>query len=382
MRGSIRKRGSAWEYTINLEPDPITGKRKRKSKGGFRTKKDCEAAMNKILVKVENGDYFKASDMNIREFLDHWISIYKSNIAASTYQRYKEFNKNITSEIGGLKLSKLKPIHIQNMYKNLEDNLSSGTVLKIHRMFHLALKHAVNWQMINNNPTNYVTAPKRNKFEVKVWDADTANSFLENIYGTNLYIPVMLALTTGMREGEIAALKWNNINFKEHFISVTHNFQRVGNNYELKPPKTAKSKRNISMLDLTFKSLKTYRKSQIKNMLKSKTTYSDEGFVCAWDDGRPYRPHYIADMFRSSVKNLGYPVIRFHDLRHTHATILLSKGVNPKIVSERLGHSTVSITLDIYSHVLPNIQKEAVEKLNSIFNLTKRNLTSSNGRQM
>jgi len=121
------------------------------------------------------------------------------------------------------------------------------------------------------------------------------------------------------------------------------------------------------MLDLTFKSLKTHRKSQIKNILKSKTTYNDEGFVCTWYNGQPYRPHYISDMFRSSIKKLGYPVIRFHDLRHTHATILLSKGVNPKIVSERLGHSTVSITLDIYSHVLPNIQKEAVEKLNNIF---------------
>lgn len=367
MRGSIRKRGSLWEYTINLEPDPITGKRRRKSKGGFKTKKDCEASMNKILVKVENGNYFEASNMTVREFLDHWINIYKSNIEASTYERYKEFSKNIANHIGGMELSKLKPIHIQNMYKNLETNLSSGTVLKIHRMFHLALKHAVNWQMINNNPTDYVTAPKRNKFEVKVWDTDTLNNFLKDVYGTNLYIPAMLALTTGMREGEIAALKWNNVSFKEHFISVTHNFQRVGNNYELKSPKTAKSKRNIAMMDLTFKALKTHRKSQLKHMLKNETSYNDEGFVCAWDNGQPYRPHYISDMFRNSVKKLGYPIIRFHDLRHTHATMLLSKGVNPKIVSERLGHSTVSITLDIYSHVLPNIQKEAVEKLNDIF---------------
>ena len=170
-----------------------------------------------------------------------------------------------------------------------------------------------------------------------------------------------------MREGEIAALKWNNVSFKEHFISVTHNFQRIGNNYKLKSPKTAKSKRNIAMMDLTFKALKTHRKSQIKRMLKNETSYNDEGFVCAWDNGQPYRPHYISDMSRNSVKKLGYPIIRFHDLRHTHATMLLSKGVNPKIVSERLGHSTVSITLDIYSHVLPNIQKEAVEKLNDIF---------------
>lgn len=202
---------------------------------------------------------------------------------------------------------------------------------------------------------------------MKVWDSSIAFKFLDEIKGTNCYIPVMLALTTEMRQGEIAALKWSDINLNYGFISVVHNFQRVKNQYELKEPKTERSKRSIAMMELTIKELKKHKNRQMKLITNIENANMGENFVCAWDDGSPFRPHYISDIFRDAVIKLKYPRIRFHDLRHTHATMLLSKEVNPKIVSERLGHSTISITLDTYSHVLPTMQKEAVKKLNDIF---------------
>lgn len=176
----------------------------------------------------------------------------------------------------------------------------------------------------------------------------------------------MLALTTGMREGEITALKWSNINFEDGFLSVIYNFQRSGNHYILTQPNTDKSKRSIAMMELTIKELKYHKKMQLEKKIKLGKTYNDQDFICALENGNPYRPHYISDLFRENIIKLGYPRIRFHDHRHTHATMLLSKGINPKIVSERLGHSTINITLDIYTHVLPNMQKEAVKKLDSI----------------
>jgi integrase len=348
--------------------DPLTNKRLRKSKSGFRTKKECEAALAEIITKLDKGEYFEASDMNLKEYLIYWLDIYKSKIAPSTLQRYQEYSNYAIKHIGNIKLEKLKPINLQKLYVKLEETLTSGTVLKVHRMLHLALKHAVNWQMINSNPADAVTAPKANKTEMKVWSPEISAKFMNGIRGTTAFLPVMLALTTGMRRGEISALKWSNVNFKDGFISITHNMQRVdGNHYELKPPKTDKSARTIAMMDITIKELKEHRKKQLEIKLLMGYEYKDENFVCAWEDGRPYTPHYISDIFRKYVLKLDFPKIRFHDLRHTHATMLLSKGVHPKVVSERLGHSTINITLDTYSHVLPNMQKEAVKKLNVLF---------------
>lgn len=370
MRGHVRKHGSNWQYTVELEPDPVTNKRRQKSKGGFRTKKECEKALAEIITKLENGQYFEIKKTNVREYLNYWLDAYaKISVAPSTYTRYNQFATTIIQYLGNVSLEKLKPADIQHFYTELtkKSKLSNNTILKIHRMFHLSLKHAVQWQILFYNPTNNVKAPKFTKSEMKVWTSETADNFLKDIKDTTLYLPVMLAITTGMRQGEIAALKWKNVNFENGFISVTHNMQRIENRYELKKPKTAKSKRSIAMMDLTIKELKKHKTFQKELLLSMGKHLDDDNFICCWDDGSPYTPHYISDNFRKYVSKLQYPKIRFHDLRHTHATMLLSKGVNPKIVSERLGHSTVSITLDTYSHVLPNMQKEAVKKLNNLF---------------
>lgn len=370
MRGHVRKHGTGWQYTVNLETDPATGKRRQKSKGGFKTKKECEQAMNELMAQLESGMFFESKELVLREYIDYWLENYaKVNVAASTFELYKSFSKNIVQHIGNLTLKETKPAHIQNFYSKLlqDKSISKRQILKIHRMLHEALKHAVQWQLIINNPTDSVTAPRPEKTSIKVWDIDTSFNFLKDIKNTNLYIPVMLALTTGMRLGEIAALKWSDINFKDGFISVTHNFQRVENQYILKQPKTEKSKRSIAMMELTIKELITHKNKQKYDKIKQGNLYDDQDFICTWENGKPLRPHYISDLFRNYILRLDYPRIRFHDLRHTHATMLLSKGVNPKIVSERLGHSTVNITLDIYTHVLPNMQKEAVKKLDSIF---------------
>lgn len=378
MRGHIRKRGVGYQITIEMERDPITKKRKQKSVSGFKTKKEAEIALADLITQVEKGEYFETENMCLKEYLDHWLETYvKVSVSLSTQIRYKEFCVTISKHIGKVSLKQLKPNVIQNFYSNLidEGRLAKSTILKMHRMLHLALKHAVGWQMINNNPAVNVTAPKPEHVEMKVWDADTVKLFLEKIKNDAIYIPVLIAVTTGMRQGEICALKWDNINFKTESISVKHTLQKYKKEFILNQPKTKKSIRTIDMMALTIKELKEHRKNQLEMIMLFRHEYNDENYVCAWNDGRPYDPHYVSKKFADTVddiymnenKKIKFPKIRFHDLRHTHATLMLQQGINPKIVSERLGHSQIGITLDTYSHVLPNMQKEAVEKLNAVF---------------
>lgn len=370
MRGHVRKHGTGWQYTIELEPDPTTGKRRQKSKGGFNTKKECEKAMNQLIVELEKGNYFEASSITLKEYLIYWMDNYAStNVAPSTLKRYKISISDINSYLGGTLLSKLKPINIQNLYTKLleEKQQSKSTILKTHRTLSIALKHAVNWQLINSNPCNNVQPPRPDKIDMKVWDVKAANKFLVTIKNDVIYLPVLIALQTGLREGELCALKWENVDLTSKTLSVKYTLQKINEKLSLKEPKTKKSKRTIALMDSTINILKEYKKQQALYKLTLGEEYYNENYVCAWNDGRPFDPLYLSKKFPKLIEKYNFPYIRFHDLRHTHATMLLQQGVNPKIVSERLGHSTISITLDTYSHVLPNMQKEAAEKLNELF---------------
>lgn len=380
MRGHIRKRGSGYQIIVDMGRDPVTNKRKQKSVGGFKKKIDAEKALAQLITKIERGEHFETQNMELSQYLQHWLITYaKVNVAPSTYIRYTQFVTIITDKIGTIELSKLKPLHIQNFYNNLisENRLSNSTILKVHRLLHLAFKHAIGWQTMLINPCQSVQPPRAEKIEMTVWDIDSVNYFLDSIKESTIFIAVVIALQTGMREGEISALKWENIDFDHKMIYVTHSLQRIEGQLVRKVPKTKKSIRPIAMIQNTINILQEHADEQEK--IKSESDgYCDSGFVIAWPDGRPYDPHYISKKFAQIIKSINkelknnnkkeLPVIRFHDLRHTHATLLLKQGVNPKIVSERLGHSTVSITLDLYSHVLPNMQKEAAQKLDLLFN--------------
>lgn len=369
MRGSIIKRGKSYSIIVELGRDG-NGKRKQKWFSGYKTKKEAEKELNEILVKLEKGDYFESEKMALKDYLEYWLSTYaKVNLAPSTYKRYTEFSNTIKKHLGTIELNKLKPANIQNFYSNLieEGKLSNSTILKIHRMLHLSLKHAVQWQMTSNNPSDAVQAPRADKVEMKIWSVEEANEFLQKIKGTTLYMPVLLALQTGMRQGEICALMWDNIDLKAKSISVVNSLQKIDGNLTLKKPKTKNSIRNIALMDTTSRELFIHKKKQNELKLYMGGEYINDNFVCSWEDGRPLDPMYIAKKFNKVVRDLGFKQIRFHDLRHTHATMLLQNGIHPKIVSERLGHSQIGITLDTYSHVLPNMQKEAVQRLDEMF---------------
>lgn len=363
MRGYIKKeKNGTYTYCVYVGTD-TEGKKKYKRKRGFKTRKECEAALAEVINQIEKGTLVANEKMLVKEYMEYWLETYpKNHCQPSTYKRYKEFLNDIIKYIGSHKLSKLNPLIIQKFYEDLnnERNLSNNTIIKIHRMFHLALKHAQKWQLIHLNPCDLVTPPKIIKAEMKYWQPDEISFYLEMIDKNEiLYKPTFLAVHTGLRVGELCALQWEDIDLINGTIRVNKTLQRVNGKLILKQPKTKNSNRIVTLLSSTIKFLKDLKKEAMEHKLKYGIEMS---YVLCWEDGRPLDPHYVSQKFPKLLEKYNLPKIRFHDLRHTHATLLLKLGTSPKIISERLGHSTVSFTLDTYSHVNVDMQRDEVSK--------------------
>lgn len=373
MRGHIKKRGSTWTIVFYVEVD---GKKKQKWIGGFKTKREAEAALAEYIQKATSGEITLAKDITFADFLQEWVKNYcEANLAPRTLRRYSEIIRiYLIPRLGNIKLQDLRPFHIQQHYTwllNKEEGpgLAPATVLYQHRIIHEALKHAVRWQLIPRNPAEAVEPPKVRKVEINVLTPEQVTGLLNHLLQERhvLFIPTLLAVTTGMRRGEICGLQWEDIDFEKSCLYIRHQLQRIDGRLVLRETKTAGSRRPVALDDTTLGLLKTHRKAQMENRLMFGPEYevANAGYVCTWPDGRLIDPDYITKAFAKVLDKIGLPRVRFHDLRHTHATLLLQEGVNPKIVSERLGHTDIRITLNTYSHVLPSIQKEAAEKVAS-----------------
>lgn len=344
---------------------------KKKSKQGY----NIEDVINKDKNKI-----------NVSELLDLWLNSKKSTVKYATYKFYKLFVSKIKKDLGDTKVRSLKPESIELKINNLLNTVSSTTASDYYTVLNIAYNWAVSREYVIKNPCNSIQKPKRTKKEMHVYNPEQLSKLLDAIKEKTIYIPVMLAATTGMRLGEICGLKWENINLDNGFIEIEHQLQEENKNLELVSLKTPSSQRKIVLLDYTIGELKKLKLRQEANRSYLGNNYNDENFVVCQNNGLPYHPTYISRNYRRILKDnkhkvniagktkslslyelLDIPLIRFHDLRHTHATFLLSQNVNPKIVSERLGHSSIKTTLDIYAHVLPGMQEQAISTLNKKF---------------
>lgn len=371
---TFRKRNDKWEFTVYTGELDSKGKRERLYKGGFKTKKEAEKAAALLMAKIENGTYFKVDKITFDIYMEKFLNSIKTQLANKTYTTYEYIaNKHLIPYFGKLELSRIKAIHIQEFYTESLKKVSSTTVRHFHNLLNKAFNQAIKWQIVNINPCLAVDKPKRTKTELKVYDEVQVNKLLERLKDMMAYYPTMLAVTTGMRLGEICGLTWDKVDLENGIIYVEKQLQKVDGSLELLPLKTESSKRKIILLDYTIKELKQLNIEQKENKLKYGEYYQETNFVvCQKKTGLPYDPEYISRNHLKVMKDYGIckeldiPYIRFHDLRHTHATLMLKANINPKIVAERLGHSSVNLTLNTYSHVLPDMQKEAVNKLNNI----------------
>jgi integrase len=244
--------------------------------------------------------------------------------------------------------------------------LSARTVLHHHRVLRNALQQALRWRLIPTNPADLVQPPRPTRKPVSVYSEVDARKLLAAFEGNWIQLPSAIALHTGMRRGEILALRWCDVDFERGAIRVRRSLEQVGSTLNFKSTKTGRG-RVIAMPSVLVRLLKGHKAKQAAERLLMGPMYADQDLVCAGFDGSPIVPHILSDAFRAAVQKTGLGRVTFHGLRHTHATILLRAGVHPKVVSERLGHSTVGVTLDVYSHVLPDMQEQAAQAIDEAF---------------
>jgi integrase len=368
-KGYFRKRGEKWSFTVDIGRDPVTGKRKQKTVSGFRTKKEAEAACAELLSKLNKGIYVEETDCTVDEFMEHFFRVYvRAQLRKRTIENYERVHKNyIHPALGAIKLKDLNVPMIQKMFSDMnEKGLSSSTLKTTYVVLKNALNKAVQWEMLQRNVMDKIPCPKVEKKERVTWTLEQAKQFLDmsRKRNPNYYIAFLLAIFTGMRKSEILGLQWKDIDFDNNLIYIQRSLlYKKGGEYEFDDVKSASSRRTIAIDSFVSAELKKHKIRQNEYKLAFGPEYQDWNLVVTTYKGTPMNQRALSTELYLIQEKLGLPKIRFHDLRHTHATILLQLGANPKVISERLGHSDIGITLDIYSHVIPNMQKEAAEKI-------------------
>jgi integrase len=366
MKGYIRKRGNAWSFTVDIGKDARTGKRKQKSQSGFKTKKEAQAALAELVNNVEKGNYHEPHKRLFREFAtDYFENTYKHKVKATSFETdWHVVRTHLIPFFGDFDLNDIDQFLVHEFYslKINEKKYSSSYIQKIHKMVRMLLKVAHTWEILRKDIASMIEPPRLDKTEMNVWTIEQVHTFLKISKHSRFHPIFFLAAYTGMRKGEILGLKWDDINFEEKTISIKRTLYKLADKFVLQQPKTKSARRIIYMDDDIIKILKKQKAKQNEERLKYAGVYMEQNMVFARPSGDFVFPSSLNTMFGRFIKRAGLPPIRFHDLRHTHATILLGMDINPKIVAERLGHASVQTTLDTYSHVMPSMKKQLSEQ--------------------
>ena len=370
MRGHIEKRGNKYSFILDIGRDPVTRKRRQKRVSGFTSERKARRAMVDMMADLNNNTYTEPTNVTLKKHITTWLNHKEKRVTIGTYNHYHSYaTHHIIPAIGHIKIQDLRPIQLQNFYDSLIDNskLSMRSIHHIHRIISNCLNMAVKMGEIQTNIASVVEPVKVPKTEQNYWDVEDVNAFVDSARGHIHFIGFYLAIFTGMRQGEILGLKWDCVDFDNKKIYVHRSIKRVGSGGELKDLKNNSSYRSITMSETLMRELKKHKSEQNEFKMRYRKDYDDQDFVVATKLGTFVLPSNIARAFRLIRNKLDIKQIRFHDLRHTHASLLFKQNVHPKIVQERLGHSSIETTLDTYSHMLPNMQETAAQKLDEMF---------------
>ena len=372
MKGHIRRRGErSWAIVLDLGRD-AEGKRVQKWHTVQGTKKEAERKLTEILHSMSTGFYVEPSKLTVGDFLDRWLTEYaQRQVSGKTYERYASIVKlHLKPELGNVVLSKLQPLQLEGAYtkwmktgrkkKDLEgpQGLSPRTVLQHHRVLHKALKMAVRWQLLARNPADAVEPPRFEQKEIRPLDEAGTAWMLEFARGTRLYVPILFSVAVGTRRGETLALRWIDLDLEAGTVSVRRSIEQTKDCLRFKETK-GKGARVLPLPSLLVEALNAHKMEQQKVAATLGREHNSGCLVFPNDEGGIWRPDNFTSAFVTLTEKSGLKGVRFHDLRHSHASQLLRQGVHPKIVQERLGHSGIAVTMDIYSHVLPGMQEKA-----------------------
>ena len=367
MKGHLRERSPGhWAIILDI-PDPKTGKRRRKWHSFTGTKKQAWIERARLISVVQAGSYFEPSKTTLSTFLACWLDHVRSHVTPKSHERYSGIvNQNIIPALGAVHLAKLKPAQISAAYSGALTNgrrdgaggLAPRTVGHMHRVLKQALGQAVRWELLTRNPADAVDPPKVDWKPMQTYDVPQTAELIEAVRNTPLLVPTLLAVLCGLRRGEVCALRWRNVDLTTGQISVVESLEQTKAGLRFKSPKSGKG-RTVALSATMVDELRAHRVKRAQDLLRLGVGLSNDDLVIAHADGSVVQPIYISQHWARTIRTTGLAHLRFHDLRHAHATHLLANGVHPKIASERLGHSKVGITLDLYSHVIPGMQEDA-----------------------
>lgn len=376
MTGHVRKRGNRWYYSFELPT--ISGERKRVERAGGKTKKEAQQNLRKAMSEYEEtGSIFEPKETSVADYLNFWLEEYVSlNLSKNTYDNYEGVIRvHLIPALGNLKMSAIAPETLQKYINNKHrDGYARQTLSIHHSILTNAFKQAVHpYKMLRENPMQYVVIPRKKreqttKDDLKILSLEEIQKVIDFVGRVNsFYIPLMIGFHTGMRRGEVCALKWDKVDLINGTIEVDKSMSHKDdeNNWVLGPPKNNASFRKFFMGATLTNILKEHQLQQKKNKIRYGSHYTDNDLVCTKENGEFVTPYSIK-WSCSNIKNKTGVDMGFHSLRHTHATLLLERGAPIKDIQAKLGHARASITIDTYSHLTEKMQDETVDILNDL----------------
>lgn len=378
---SIKKQSNGkWLAVVSAGVDPITGKRIQPKKR-FDTQAEAKDWAREIESKYKKGHRVQQSNMTLEEFLILWLNTYaKQNMNITTYDnRVIICEKKIIPTLGHHKLKDLTPLLINQAFSTLSEKHADSYVKTIYSTLKRALSFSVKWDLMETNIMDKVDPPRVKEKQKVTWNIDQVNFYIKKAKETmnpNYYIALLTIMYTGIRRGESLGLGWSDFNYENKTISIRRSvvFSKSVGVHIQEGTKTKSSNRQISISEFLADELKSHKSYQNQVRLSYGEEYKKHDLIACKDDGSPISPRQLLKIHEAHCKACKLSYIPIHGLRHTHASALLEAGIHPKVVQERLGHATISTTMDIYSHVIPNLQKEAADKFDQVMNSSKKSV--------
>ncbi|MCZ7535227.1 MAG: site-specific integrase [Acidimicrobiia bacterium] len=374
MRGYVGKRGKTWGYAVDVGRDPATGRRRQRTKGGFKTRREADAALAEVIRSVGTGTYVARDPQTLAEWIERWLPTMAPKIRPSTLSDYRKSLAHVTRQIGHVRLQALRPLDLEELYATLlkeghrfGGGLAPKTVRNVHIALRRSLADAERFGLVHRNVAALVKAPAPTRPDLTTWSAPEVSQFLASVEAHRLGPAFRLLAATGMRRGEVLGLKWDSVDLDAGRLSVRRSLIAVDDELVWSDPKTSRSRRNLSLDSETVAVLRAHRRRRLEERLAAGELWEEHDLVFSTETGEALHPDRFSRAFERAVQSSGLPRIRMHDLRHTWATLALQAGIHPKVVSERLGHASTSITLDIYSHVQPELDAQAATAVALLF---------------